>query len=78
MEAFINSIDFLTATQETASKVFAEMEKMRRADQIKSSDLTKCLQALQAKVAVPDYLSELQEGYYVASHIMQEICNEMK
>jgi hypothetical protein len=78
MEEFINSLDLKDATQESASQVYDQMDKLRRAGQIKSANLQNCIKALQSKVAVADLCSADQPGYYCAMHCFKEIHDEMK
>ncbi len=78
MEQLISGLNFKTVTDETNSKLYDQLESLRRADKIKNADLGKCLQILHKKVAVPDFPSELQNGYYCAMHCFTEIYNEMK
>lgn len=77
MEALINSLDLKNATQEKLSELYDQLDKLRRADQIKSANLQNCVKALQAKVAVADFCSANQDGYYCAVHCFQGIYNEM-
>jgi hypothetical protein len=78
MEELINSLDLKNATQENASQVHDQVDKLRRAGQIKSANLQSCVKALQAKVAVADFCSADQAGYNCAMHCFKEIYDEMK
>jgi hypothetical protein len=58
--------------------MYDQVDKLRRAGQIKSANLQNCVKALQAKVAVADFWSDDQPGYYCAMYCFKEIHNEMK
>jgi hypothetical protein len=78
MEKFINSLDLKKVTDENVSQVYDQMDKLRKAGQIRSANLQNCVKALQAKVAVADFCSADQPGCNCAMYCFKEIHDEMK
>ena len=78
MEQVLNNLNFQTAKSEDNSKLYDELDKIRRNGGIKAEEIKKCFHIFHCKVCVTTFPSELQDGYYCATHCLKELLSAME
>lgn len=66
MESLLSQLDFIKANQQTYSDLVVKLDKLQKNGGIEANEISKCLQIFQAKVAVRDFPSQTEQGYYCA------------